>query len=80
MNKIKENYVIRLCDDKLFKEVFSKVPTALVRMVCDCLELDYDEIKDIAIKTYRTRKQAESGCSSWDRDFEVVECKEIYDI
>ena len=39
-----------------------------------------DEIKDVAIKTYRTRKQAESGCSSWDRDFEVVECKEIYDI
>ena len=39
-----------------------------------------DEIKDVAIKTYRTRKQAESGCSSWDRDFEVVECKEIVEI
>ena len=48
MNNVKENYIIRLCDDKLFKEVFSKVPTALVRMVCDCLELDYEEIKDIA--------------------------------
>lgn len=35
------------------------------------------EIKDIAIKTYRTRAQAESGCSSWDRDFEVVEVEEI---
>ena len=39
-----------------------------------------DELKDTAIKTYRTAKQAESGCSSWDRDFEVVECKEIIDI
>ena len=39
-----------------------------------------DEIKDVTIKTYRTKKQAESGCSSWDRDFEVVECKEIVEI
>jgi hypothetical protein len=39
-----------------------------------------DELKDTAIKTYRTAKQAESGCSSWDRDFEIVECKEIIDI
>lgn len=39
-----------------------------------------DELKDTAIKTYRTAKQAESGCSSWDRNFEVVECKEIIDI
>lgn len=36
-----------------------------------------DELKDIAIKTYRTRKQAESSCSSWDKNFEVVEIKEI---
>lgn len=39
-----------------------------------------DELKDTAIKTYRTANQAESGCSSWDRDFEVVECKEIIEI
>ena len=39
-----------------------------------------DEIKDVAIKTYRTKRQAESGCSSWDRDFEVVECKEVIEI
>lgn len=39
-----------------------------------------DELKDTAIKTYRTAKQAESGCSSWDRDFEIVECKEIIEI
>lgn len=45
----------------------------------NCVE-SIDELKNIAVKTYRTRKQAESGCSSWDRDFEVVECKEIIDI
>ena len=31
------------------------------------------ELKDATIKTYRTRKQAESSCSSWDDNFEVVE-------
>ena len=31
-----------------------------------------DEIGESAIKTYRTEKQAHT-CSSWDRDFEVVE-------
>lgn len=30
------------------------------------------EVKDTAIKTYRTEKQAWAGCSSWDRDFEAV--------
>lgn len=32
-----------------------------------------DDIGDFAIKTYRTKKQAESSCSSWDTNFEVVE-------
>lgn len=32
-----------------------------------------DNIGDFAIKTYRTEKQAKSSCSSWNRDFEVVE-------
>lgn len=31
-----------------------------------------EEVGDTAIKTYRTEKQALSGCSSWDRDFEIV--------
>lgn len=31
-----------------------------------------DNIGEFAIKTYRTEKQAHN-CSSWDRDFEVVE-------
>lgn len=39
-----------------------------------------DELKDTPVKTYRTVKQAESSCSSWDRDFEIVECKEIIEI
>lgn len=34
-----------------------------------------DEIGESAIKTYRTEKQAMT-CSSWDRDFEVVEITE----
>ena len=36
-----------------------------------------DNIKDTAIKTYRTENQARSGCSSWDRNFEVVKVEEI---
>ena len=36
-----------------------------------------DNIKDTAIKTYRTENQAISGCSAWDRDFEVVKVEEI---
>lgn len=39
-----------------------------------------DELGDTAIKTYRTENQARSGCSSWDRDFEVVEVEEVYHI
>lgn len=37
-----------------------------------------EEIGDHPIKTYRTKKQAESSCSSWDRDFEVVEVVETF--
>ena len=31
-----------------------------------------NEVGETAIKTYRTENQAKSGCSSWDRNFEVV--------
>ena len=34
------------------------------------------EIKDVSIKTYRSEAQA-SGCSSWNRDFEIVPVIEI---
>ena len=30
------------------------------------------EIRDVSVKTYRSEAQARSGCSSWDKDFEVV--------
>lgn len=36
-----------------------------------------DEIGETPIKTYRTNNQAMS-CSSWDRDFEVVEVAETF--
>ena len=39
-----------------------------------------DQIGETAIKTYRTRKQAESGCSSLNSDFEVVEVTETIKI
>lgn len=31
-----------------------------------------DEIKDVSVKTYRSEAQARAGCSSYDRDFEIV--------
>ena len=34
------------------------------------------EIKDTSVKTYRSQAQAEAGCSSWDRNFEVVPAME----
>lgn len=39
-----------------------------------------DDIGETAIKTYRTEKQALSGCSSWDRDFEAVPVLETIEI
>ena len=35
------------------------------------------EVKDVSVKTYRSEAQARSGCSSWDRNFEVVPAIEI---
>lgn len=35
------------------------------------------EIKDVSVKKYRSEAQARSGCSSWDRNFEVVPVIEI---
>ena len=35
-----------------------------------------DEINNASIKTYDSESRAESSCSSWDRDFEVVEITE----
>lgn len=38
------------------------------------------EIGDTAIKTYRTENQALAGCSSSDRDFEVVPVMESIEV
>lgn len=38
------------------------------------------DIGEVAIKTYRTKNQALAGCSSWDRDFEVVPAIETIEI
>ena len=35
------------------------------------------EVKGVSVKTYRSEAQARSGCSSWDRDFEVVPVIEV---
>ena len=43
--------------------------------------MKHNHIVDFGCKgKFQKGKQAESGCSSWDRDFEIVECKEIIDI
>lgn len=39
-----------------------------------------EEIGKNSIKTYNSRTKAESSCSSWDDDWEVVEVKEIIEI
>lgn len=38
--------IFRICSDTLFKEVFTKVPNALINLVNDCLDIDYDNNKD----------------------------------
>ena len=39
-----------------------------------------NEVGETAVKTYRTENQAKSGCSSWDREFEVVPVIETIEI
>lgn len=46
MTKLIEKPVFRICSDTLFKEVFTKVPNALINLINDCLEIDYDNFKD----------------------------------
>ena len=38
------------------------------------------EVKDTPIKTYRSQAQAKAGCSSWDRNFEIVPVIETIEI
>lgn len=37
------------------------------------------DVGDFAIKTYRSEKQAESSCSYWHDDFEVVPIIETFE-
>ena len=46
MTKLLEKPVFRIYSDTLFKEVFTKVPNALINLINDCLEIDYDNFKD----------------------------------
>ena len=43
-NKI-ERPIFRLCNDTVLKELFSKVPNALLLLISDILDIDYDVIK-----------------------------------
>ena len=45
INKVKK-LVFRLCNDSVFKEIFSKVPNALIVFISDILGIDYNSIKD----------------------------------
>ena len=60
-----------------------EVEESIMNMV-NTLKLDHFPTKAEMIEFYGNRslagKVSKSGCSSWDRDFEVVECKEIIDI
>lgn len=38
-----------------------------------------DEIGNVSIKTYESENRAKASCSSWDRDFEIVEITETLD-
>ena len=42
--------IFRICSDTLFKEVFTKVPNALINLVNDCLDIDYENFKDNILK------------------------------
>ena len=45
MKKVKKRPVFRLCNDSVFKELFSKVPNALLLLISDVLKIDYETIK-----------------------------------
>jgi len=60
-NKVKRP-VFRLCNDSVFKELFSKVPNALILLISDVLNIDYDTIKtnstvELASELHKNREQ-----------------------
>lgn len=42
----KNNYIFRLSNDSVFKEIFSKVPNALATLISDIMNIDYNILKD----------------------------------
>ena len=61
INKVKRP-VLRLCNDSVFKELFSKVPEALILLISDVLNIDYNSIKDntkveLASELHKTREK-----------------------
>ena len=63
-NKIKRP-VFRLCNDSVFKELFSKVPNALILLISDVLNIDYDTIKtnstvELASELNKNREQSKT--------------------
>ena len=63
-NKIKRP-VFRLCNDTVFKELFSKVPSALLLLISDVLYIDYDLIKanstvELASELHKNREKSKT--------------------
>lgn len=40
------NYVFRISNDSVFKEIFSRVPNALAALISECMNVDYHVFKD----------------------------------
>ena len=62
MKKVKKRPVFRLCNDSVFKELFSKVPNALLLLISDVLKIDYETIKTnstviLASELHKNREQ-----------------------
>ena len=54
--------VFRLCNDSVFKELFSKVPNALILLVSDVFKTDYKTINEnttveLATELHKTREK-----------------------
>jgi len=54
--------VFRLCNDSVFKELFSKVPNALILLVSDVFKIDYKTINEnttveLATELHKTREK-----------------------
>lgn len=46
MTELKQNLTFRLCNDSVFKEIFSKVPNALAALISEIMNIDYFILQD----------------------------------